>query len=41
MRLLVFGLVLAAAVALIWPGSKAGQAVVAVTGSLSSALTGI
>jgi hypothetical protein len=37
-RLLAYGVVLAAVVVLVWPGSRAGQAVAAVTGSLAGAL---
>ena len=38
--LLVWGLILAAVVVLVWPGSRGGQAIESVTGSLSAALRG-
>ena len=40
MRLLGYGIILAAIVVLAWPGSRAGKAVVAVTGNIASALRG-
>jgi hypothetical protein len=38
MRLLCYAAVIALAVVLVWPGSKAGQAVQSVAGGLSSTL---
>lgn len=40
MRLLAYAVVAAAVVVLVWPGSRAGQAVTAVTNSLAGALRG-
>ena len=40
MRLIAYAVVLAAVIVLVWPGSKAGQAVTSVTSSLSATLRG-
>lgn len=40
MRLLAYGVILAAVVVLVWPGSRAGTAVESVTNSLAGALRG-
>jgi hypothetical protein len=39
-NLLVYGLALAAVVLLVWPGSKASQALASVAGGLSATLRG-
>ena len=40
MRLAAYAVVLAAVVVLLWPGSRPGQAVIAVTGQISAMLRG-
>ena len=40
MRLAAYAVVLAAVVVLLWPSSKAGRAVIAVTGQVSAMLRG-